>query len=385
MCRISAVLAILGVILIAPAAAPAESPAEEAALAKNAALMYWSAFALLPRLDEDQQAAVQKSLDALGPMDKKLIPVVESSAPSLKELHRAAKLPSCVWGTALDEGINAMMPHLSKVRELSRLACLRAQLRFEQGQAAGAIEDATAVMVLGRHAGSDGLLISVLVDYALERQAIRLVAAYLPRLQPDALGTLSRKLDALPAGKTMQQAILQEKEVYLGWFIRELAKEDGKERLLRLFEGSDDPAVAVIKGLSLAQLRKSATDLRTFYDKLASLALLPPEKVKQAEADLMKNPGLDGPAANLARTLVPAVFAARQAEAAQQVQVAMLRVAIAVAQHGQQALSGKEYRDPFGDGPFKYAAFDGGFELSSKLMDRQGKPASLTVGRRSTE
>jgi hypothetical protein len=65
--------------------------------------------------------------------------------------------------------------------------------------------------------------------------------------------------------------------------------------------------------------------------------------------------------------------------------VAMLRAAIAVVQHGQQALSREEYRDPFGDGPFKYAAFDGGFELSSKLMDRQGKPASLTVGRRSTK
>ena len=371
--------------MIGPADVPAEALADEAVLANNAALTYWRAFALLPKLDDDQQAAVRRSLDRPGPVDEKLIPIIKSTEPSLKELHRAAKMPSCVWGTAFDEGVHAMMPHFSKARELSRLACLRAQLRFEQGQAAGAIEDATAVMALGRHAATDKVLISVLVDYAIERQAVRLIAAYLPTLESDALNGLSRNLDALPAGVTAHDAILAEKEVFLGWAIRELAKEGAKEKLLQFLANSDDPAVAPFKGLSPAQVRKSLIDLRAFYDKLAKIALLPPDKVTKAEADLKADPGLEGPAAKLAKMLPPAAAASRQNEAAYQARLAMLKTAIAVAQHGRQALKRKEHRDPFGDGPFKYSAFEGGFELTSKLTDRQGEPVSLTVGRRAAK
>ena len=385
MFRFSVVLVTLGAFLIGPAEVPAEALTDEAVLAKNAALTYWRAFALLPKLDDDQQEAVRRSLDRLGPVDEKLIPIIKSTEPSLKELHRAAKMPSCVWGTAFDEGVHAMMPHFSKARVLSRLACLRAQLRFEQGQAAGAIEDATAVMALGRHAATDKVLIAVLVDYAIERQAIRLVAAYLPRLEPGALNRLSRNLDALPAGVTVHDAMLAEKKFFLEWAIRESAKEGTKEKLLQFLENSDDPAVAAFKGLSPAQLRKSLIDLRAFYDKLAKIALLPPEKVKKAEADLKADPGLEGLAARLAKMLSPAAAASRQNEAAYQVRLAMLKAAIAVARHGRQALKRKEHRDPFGDGPFKYSAFDGGFELTSKLADREGEPVSLTVGRRAAE
>ena len=38
-------------------------------------------------------------------------------------------------------------------------------------------------------------------------------------------------------------------------------------------------------------------------------------------------------------------------------------------------------RDPFGDGPFEYEPFDGGFELRSKFK-AQDKQVALTVGRR---
>lgn len=387
MFRLSMIALTISAALIGPVQAWAEPPKAEAVLAKNAALTYWRAFALLPKLDDDQQEALRKleSIDRLGPLDKKLIPVVESSGASLKELHRAAAMPSCDWGLAVEDGLNAMMPHLSMARELSRMARLRAQLRFEQGQAAGAIEDATAVMALGRHAGSDGLLISLLIDYAVERQAIRLIAAYLPKLDSDALEKLSRKLDELPAAKTPHEAILTEKEVFLEWAIRELAKEGAKEELLQFLQSSDDPAVKAFKGLSPAQLRKSLIELRAFYDKLAEIVLLPPEKVKKAEAELIADPGLERTAAKIAEGLAPAVAASRQAQAVYQTRLAMLRAAVAVADQGRQALSRKDHQDPFGGGPFKYAPFDGGFELTSKLTDRKGEPVSLTVGRREAE
>ena len=385
MFRFSVIPIVLGTLLVGPAKAPAESPPADFSLADNAALGYWKAFAMLPKMDKDQDESLQKSLKNLGPVPKDLIPVIEASKNAMHQMHRAAAMPLCQWGVAREEGLNAMLPHLSKIRELTWVACLRAQFRFERGQAAGAIRDATAVMALGRHTSTDELLISILVDYAIERQAIRILAAYLPGLEPDALNELSRSLDGLPARRTVHDAILTEKEVFLGWLIRELRKEGGKEKLLQLFDDSKDPAAAALKALPRTELLKSAIESRAFYDKMARIALLPLEEVKKAEADLIADPGLEGPVAHFAKMLAPGVFAGRRAEAECQARLALLEAAVAVAGRGKEALRRKEHRDPFGQGPFEYTPFDGGFELASKLADRQGKPISITAGLRAAE
>ena len=58
---------------------------------------------------------------------------------------------------------------------------------------------------------------------------------------------------------------------------------------------------------------------------------------------------------------------------------ALCKAAFAILIDGPDAA--KAQRDPFGDGPFEYEAFDGGFVLRSKFKV-QDKPVSLTVGRR---
>jgi hypothetical protein len=50
---------------------------------------------------------------------------------------------------------------------------------------------------------------------------------------------------------------------------------------------------------------------------------------------------------------------------------------MAVVQGGPDRL--KDFKDPFGDGPFEYRALDRGFELKSKLLFRD-QPVTLTVG-----
>ena len=54
-----------------------------------------------------------------------------------------------------------------------------------------------------------------------------------------------------------------------------------------------------------------------------------------------------------------------------------LKAAIAVARGGPDKV--KDFRDPFGDGPFEYKALPQGFELRSKLQFR-GEPVVLQVG-----
>ena len=56
----------------------------------------------------------------------------------------------------------------------------------------------------------------------------------------------------------------------------------------------------------------------------------------------------------------------------------LFRAAINVVQGGPEKV--KETMDPFGDGPFEYRAFDGGFELKSKFKYKD-QQFTLTVGR----
>src|SRR4051794_1018902 len=97
----------------------------------NAALKYWTAFGLLPKLDKDQE----KLLDdvATAPLDDTARKLADVAGPSLLYLHRGAAIPQCDWALNMEDGVNLWLPPLAKARELSRLACLRARLHFAAG------------------------------------------------------------------------------------------------------------------------------------------------------------------------------------------------------------------------------------------------------------
>ena len=58
--------------------------------------------------------------------------------------------------------------------------------------------------------------------------------------------------------------------------------------------------------------------------------------------------------------------------------MSLVRAAIVIVRDGPQAA--KTTKDPFGDGPFTYRAVAGGFELSSRLLGKDGQPLTLKVG-----
>ena len=80
------------------------------------------------------------------------------------------------------------------------------------------------------------------------------------------------------------------------------------------------------------------------------------------------------------RTFFPVLANLRQAQARADVRRALLSAALAVQLDGPDAL--KNHPDPVLGGPFEYVAFEGGYELRSKLKRPDDKPWALTVGRR---
>jgi hypothetical protein len=174
----------------------------------------------------------------------------------------------------------------------------------------------------------------------------------------------------------------------MDWFVRKVTEAKDEESLLNLVSlvaasegtGRDrrEEARAFLKecGGTADGVVKFHEELRPCFERFATMFDLPLDQFeKQFEResiDRARNP------------LFKRVFAAfpeiRRAQARTDVRRALLSAAVAVQLDGQGAL--KNYPDPVGGGAFEHVAFEGGFELRSKLKQADDKPLSLAVGRR---
>jgi len=344
----------------------------------NAALKYWQAFAAMPQLvgDKTGERVWNASTDTeiVQPVDDELARFLQSwqSKWALKALRRGAKCEHCDWQVDLKEdGINVFLPHPGKARHLMRVSLLSARYNFERGRQIEAVDDVIATITLGRHVGWDGVTISILAGYSVEHTANFVVAAYLPTMDAKALARLETALDRLPRLTPMHEIIGNER-YYLDWFVGqwEKADEEGRLRLCRDTTESDEAASALIE----ADVPKLAAELRPMYDQLGELMALPLGEFEKAVEQRI-DPVVE---ANPLGAMVASFSVAREAEAMHHCRHTLLRAGIDVVKRGRDALA--DHPDPFGEGPFAYEPFDGGFRLRSERTYADKKWVSLTVG-----
>jgi hypothetical protein len=364
--------------LLLPPPAAAQAPAA----ADNAALKYWTAFALLPALDKDQQ----KLLDGWNkaPPGAAAAQLLERSRNSLVYLHRGAKLPRCDWAPDYEDGVRLVLPHLPKARALARLAALHARHEFEQGHWKAGSEDVAALLQLARHLKMDRMIIPNLVGYSVEALAIEAAAPYLPELKSALPAAASAALAAPPAGPTMAQMVLLEKQIGATWFLQELKRAERnkagswqdvwKEVLAAPEEGGRVDRGLVNSAKSFDEAVKLLEDLLPFYDELAKVAALPPKEFDARYPEFARKAKAANP---LAGYVLPNMGKFAPAERRARARMALFKAALAVVQGGPDKL--KDIPDPFGAGPFEYRALDKGFELKSKLL-ANGQPVTLVVG-----
>ncbi len=140
-------------------------------------------------------------------------------------------------------------------------------------------------------------------------------------------------------------------------------------------QGSEAPE-AVVKIGAYQEAIELIEDVLPVYGELEKLIALPPDEFAKQYPQFKEKTEAANP---LAATLLPAIDKVRNVDHRNRARVVMLLAAIAVAQDGPDAL--KNFKDPFGDGPFEYRRLDPGFELKSKLL-YDDKPVTLTVGQR---
>lgn len=221
----------LFVVCGTPSILPAEvaPKAIPATIAPNAAVIYWQAFSAMPNLNDEQRKLLDSAVaTTTTPLTDDLKPIVALYGIALNELHRAGDTAVCDWQLDTSAGPALLLPHLQKARDLSRVALLRARQRFAAGETDAAVSDVIAALKLARDCGSSPILISLLVDVAIEKAATDVLCRHLPQLNKEQLGLVEQRLVALPPTSNLAAAIRWEEQAIGEWLERTINKESAK-------------------------------------------------------------------------------------------------------------------------------------------------------------
>lgn len=369
--------------------------------APNAAGIYWQAFAAMPTLkDEHKKRLDAATATTASALSDDLEPIVDQFKVALHELHRATTVEPCDWQLDNQAGPHLLLPHLQKARDLSRVALLRARLKFAVGENDAAVNDVLAVLRMGRDCGSSPILISFLVDAAIEKTATDVLATNLPRLKAEQLDRLLVSLRELPPTATMLDCVRWEAQHYGGWLERTVDAEAARIKdpsaggALLLVVGKDaglpDELTAkdgdaeskrraeILKSLTIAEVRTSVQRLRGDYEALTNAMALDIEsrtaRLAQLEAEIAKARKLatrNDALRYVSTILLPSLGRVSDREQQVFVRRQLMEQAIQVQRQGPTAVK------PIDGRKVEHHKTETGFELRCLLGD---KPEVLTVG-----
>ncbi len=357
----------------------------------NPALRYYQAFLEAPDLpgaDHDYLFQGEWRGKTLEPRFGTLVGLYDYQFRFLREAARATA--PCDWGIDLSEGPDALLPGLARAKATAQAARLRVMWDLQNGRQAEARDDLLAVMALAHQLSRDGVLISALVQIAMENILATIVAENFYQWQPETLRQIDEGLEKAPARGTIAQCVAGEKISFHDWMlgkVLELRQENAgneartmeaiRAMLTRMFsanEGSDPKVLENVlqaSGGTTEGMLRLVRELAPFYARVTALMTLPygqfeaPMKQFMSEVKAHSNP------------LVPAFFSVfekcRAKEFGVEVTLAMLRAGIQYKIQGEEAF--RLIQDPCGKGPFAMRRFvldgvDRGFEVRSPYSGR---------------
>lgn len=272
---------------VTPQVAPAPTP--------NAAVIYWSAFGVMPSLSQEQRKAIREAAYSSEAIPDAVQTDLGYYSSSLRELHRALRVPACDWTLDRNAGPFLLLPHCQHARDLAAAGLLRSRLFFEKGDTDAAINDVVAVLHMARECGQDPIVIAMLVDVAIERNACEVLARNLSRLSPAQLDNVLQRMQSLPATPTTAAAFRDESQLYGDWVGRRIKEEfTGHEPGMGLriltkilkeanlgdsLNGTTDQETQrrreLISSATLDDLRAMVQKMKADYEEIARIADLP--------------------------------------------------------------------------------------------------------------
>lgn len=355
----------------------------------NPVLLYSQAIQVMPdRAVQDHLFTNEWKGQPLDePFDKQIS--TYNNAFKLLRLAARQKAP-CDWGYDYSQGPELLLPSLSKAKLLAQAGRLRVRWHLENGRPDDARDDLLAVFVLGRQVSRDGILISALVQFAIENITVSTVAENWFRFRPETLQQVLDGIAAAPARGSIAQCIPTERTAFKDWLARKVAdfqstSRDEAEAIERtrvlmhslMDQGEESPkspnsptpeSIIRAAGGTTAGLLRQLKDMDALYDEGAVLMTTPyaqfVSRIKAFNQKIEKHPN------QMVQIFFPAFEKCRFKEFTVETKVAMLRAAAAYRQLGEAGLG--QVPDPQFNEPFQFrrAVLDGldrGFELRSRL------------------
>ncbi len=334
----------------------------------NAALIYWRAFALMPRRSKYLLHIEQSpSFSFLTiPLDKQIRQLDQSAQRSLRLLQHGAELVNCHWGLGISRfGISVQIPELAKAIQLTNWGILDARIAIADHHFNRAIRDYSDGIMLAHAIGRDKTIIGTLVEYSIRRFYLnRMLADNLAKLPAPALNHLAAVLSRLPAPTPFSYGFNCDNQDKIAW-LKRLIRTGRTYQFIKLSEYKKwlseykwGPAfLSKLKSKSraywLQQARESIHMLEPYNERgLRAMALPYPQSIAAVEK-LPSNSSLyTSSPGNVADLFIGVPKQGYALQFLVIAQTAMLRAAVAYLRGGRKAFDA--VKDPFGKGPFIY-------------------------------
>lgn len=191
----------------------------------NPALLYWQAASELPQLTDDQAKELTFVANGMSPFDAAKDKELLKSELTFRMLRKATdSSATCDWGLATEDGPGMILPHVSKMREMSNLAILRAEALFADGKVKEGTDWLLISHRMARHVGAGDLLVSYLIQEIMEIATIRAAGRHCLTWDAPTRHDYAAALKALPPLHSAQAAFNGEL-IFIDWVERHTAAD----------------------------------------------------------------------------------------------------------------------------------------------------------------
>ena len=367
----------------------------------NPALLYYQGFSLRPELSQADHDYLFTNEWRGKVLDERFLALIPTYKNSFKLFRRAAKAQvPCDWGMDLTDGPEAMLPGLAKAKSAAQTARLRTMWHLQNGKPEEARDDLLAAFVMARQVSRDRVLISALVQFAMENIVASIIAENFYQLPPEILGQLADGLESAPARGLVADCIENENLSFKEYFVRKIqefrAEDESRalarfrELLTRSFDSEEPPAarparsasqqsegaikadkIIAAGGGTLDGVTRLFEEMPALYERAEKILRLPVAQYARPMADfesmIKANPN------PLGQEFFGMLDNCRKKEFGTQSTVAMVRAGIAYKLRGEEGF--RSVLDPCTGVPFEFERFafegvDRGFKLKSKYRGR---------------
>jgi len=201
----------------------------------NAAMQYHTAWMLLePVLEIEGMSEVEIQAVQNGKLPESYIGLLEDNQDFIEILIQATKLKSCDFGVNYENGVNAILPQLSVMRQTAHMLRSDAK-RLEETDMDAAVERYAATICVGEHAAQTNIVVGSLVGIAIAKMATKEIQRLLDEnvLNSGQAELLALALDRVLTDDPFHGLRALEFELMLAtWIKYEFQGDDAGDRLI---------------------------------------------------------------------------------------------------------------------------------------------------------